>query len=390
MGAETESARYVVAFLGASVAVQMFFDVFRGVITGCHRWDLHNAVTSGYYLLSVVAMIGGLIAGQGLRGLAVVYFIGVVLTEITRFLLALRICPELTIGFRYVQLKKTRQMIVFGLKGVMGGIPYLIVLQGTSLLIAGNLGPEALAVFSRPLALIRNVEMFILKFAAVLTPTTGSLQSSGRLDDIAEMLITSTRTAAYLAIPILVFFAFSGDAILTVWMGSHYQPGMVLPILSVGLFLPLLRQSVMSILMGMDRHGMIGFISLVLTSVSFALSALMVESTGWTLDAASLVVGISLTLGMGLTVMIFGCLKLKVSLTYFWGQVIKGPVLCSVPFALSLMVCRKMFAGKPALEVVAGIFCAIGLLGPLYWRYVIPEMARKKTVDFYYNTIHRW
>jgi O-antigen/teichoic acid export membrane protein len=388
LGIETESARYVVAFLGASVAVQMFFDVFRGVMTGCHRWDLHNAVTSGYYLLSVIAMIGVLMAGHGLRGLAVVYFIGVVLTEITRCLLALRICPELAIGLRYVQLKKTREMIVFGLKGVMGGIPNLIVLQGTSLLIAGNLGPEALAVFSRPLALIRNLELFILKFAAVLTPTTGSLQSSGRLDDLAEMLITSTRTAAYLAMPILVFFSFSGDAILSIWMGLHYQPEMVLPILSIGLFFPLIRHSVMSILMGMDMHGKIGFMSLMLTSVSFALSALVVESTGWTLNAASLVVGIPLSLGMGVSVIIFGCLKLKVPLTHFLGQVIKVPVLCSVPYALSLMVCRKMFAGKPVLEVVAGFLCAVALLGPLYWRYVIPETARKKAVDFIDSTIH--
>jgi O-antigen/teichoic acid export membrane protein len=279
-------------------------------------------------------------------------------------------------------------MIVFGLKGVMGGIPNLIVLQGTSLLIAGNLGPEALAVFSRPLALIRNLELFILKFAAVLTPTTGSLQSSGRLDDLAEMLITSTRTAAYLAMPILVFFSFSGDAILSIWMGLHYQPEMVLPILSIGLFFPLIRHSVMSILMGMDMHGKIGFMSLMLTSVSFALSALVVESTGWTLNAASLVVGIPLSLGMGVSVIIFGCLKLKVPLTHFLGQVIKVPVLCSVPYALSLMVCRKMFAGKPVLEVVAGFLCAVALLGPLYWRYVIPETARKKAVDFIDSTIH--
>ena len=388
LGVEAESTRYVVAFLGASVAVQMFFDVFRGVMTGCHRWDLHNAVNSGYYMLTVIAMVGVLIAGQGLRGLALVYFVGVVLTEITRFLIAFRICPELRIGFQYVQLRKTREMIAFGLKGLMAGIPSLIVLQGASLLIAGNLGPEALAVFSRPLALIRNVELFINKFAWVLTPTAGSLQSRGRVEDIAEITIQSTKTVAYLALPILIFFVFLGDAILNVWMGPHYQPGMVLVILSIGFFLPLLRQSVMCILMGMNFHGRIGFISLVVTSGLFGLCVLIVNPKGWTLDAASFVVGISMSVGIGLVVLVLGCLKLKVDLRSFFIQILKGPILCAAPFALSLIFCQKMFAGKPVLEVTAGVFFAGCLLGPLYWHRVIPEIARKRTMDFFYRKMN--
>ena len=382
LGVEIEPARQVVTFLGMSIAVQVFFEVFRGVITGCHRWDLHNAVNSGFYLLSVVGMVGALVAGKGLLGLAVVYFIGVVLAEVVRVVIAFRVCPELRIHLRHARWKEAKDIIAFGMKGLVAGIPSLIVLQGTSLIIGGTLGPEALALFTRPLALVRNVEVFINKFAMVLGPTAGSLQSTGRMQDLAEMLIGSTRTAAYLAMPILTFFAFLGDSILHLWMGPRYQPGMILVILSIGFLLPLLRQSVISILIGMNLHGRIAVISLVVTLLSFAASAFAVDLHGWTLDAASVVVAISLSLGMGLVVIILGCAKIGVPLQLFLVRILKGPVLCTLPFALSLVVIRAELGGRPGLQLILGIACGAGLLGPLYWRYVIPARMRKKILNF--------
>src|SRR4249919_614272 len=39
---EAEVATRVIALLGVSVAVRMASQPFSGVVTGCHRWDLHN------------------------------------------------------------------------------------------------------------------------------------------------------------------------------------------------------------------------------------------------------------------------------------------------------------------------------------------------------------
>jgi O-antigen/teichoic acid export membrane protein len=208
------------------------------------------------------------------------------------------------------------------------------------------------------------------------------------LEDIAVILIKSTEVAAYLALPILIFFVFLGDPVLILWMGPHYQPGMALIVLSIGFLLPLLQQIVMSILIGMNLHGLVGFISLVVTLCSFVLSASIAGSQGWTLDAASFVVGISLTVGVGGVVLVLGCLKLKVDLRSFLIQIFKGPILCVAPFALSLILCQKMFAGKPVLEVTAGVFFAVCLLGPLYWHLAIPEIARKRPMDFLYRKMN--
>src|SRR5262249_21126034 len=49
LGAGVETARWMIALLGASIAVQLAFDGFGGVLTGCHRWDVHNMVNAGAY-----------------------------------------------------------------------------------------------------------------------------------------------------------------------------------------------------------------------------------------------------------------------------------------------------------------------------------------------------
>jgi O-antigen/teichoic acid export membrane protein len=46
LGAEMKIAQWVVVLLGLSLAVEMAFDAFRGVMTGCHRWDFHNGLNA--------------------------------------------------------------------------------------------------------------------------------------------------------------------------------------------------------------------------------------------------------------------------------------------------------------------------------------------------------
>jgi O-antigen/teichoic acid export membrane protein len=82
LGEFAQPAATMVALLGASIAVQMAFDPFRGVLTGCHRWDLHNAVSSGAYLLTTALMILALTRGGGRRSLALAYLVGTTLGEL--------------------------------------------------------------------------------------------------------------------------------------------------------------------------------------------------------------------------------------------------------------------------------------------------------------------
>ena len=81
-------------------------------------------------------------------------------------------------------------------------------------------GLVALAVFSRPLALIRMIETFGAKFAYVLTPTASSLQSSGQHERLAQLLLQAGRLGTALALPMILLLAVLGDPIMLAWMGA--------------------------------------------------------------------------------------------------------------------------------------------------------------------------
>jgi O-antigen/teichoic acid export membrane protein len=140
---EADTERWVLLLLGASVAIQMATDTFRGVITGCHRWGLHNGLNSGFYALSVVGMIAVLKAGGTLVGVAAVYASGVLVLELARVVAAHRACPELRVSPRAITVERIRQLVGFGSKSALDDVSTLVLNQTNAVAIAATLGPTA-------------------------------------------------------------------------------------------------------------------------------------------------------------------------------------------------------------------------------------------------------
>ncbi len=97
LSGHVNDAQWLVLLLGGSLAIQVSLAGFSGVITGCHRWDLHNYIDAGAYALTVLGMIIVLYVGGGLPGLALMNLCGQVLGRIARCMVAYRVFPELSV-----------------------------------------------------------------------------------------------------------------------------------------------------------------------------------------------------------------------------------------------------------------------------------------------------
>jgi len=377
LGTEIGAAQWVVFFLGSSLALEMAFDATKGVITGCHRWDLHNFIHAGSRIISVSGMIIALLLGGGLRSLSLVYFFTIVGTEITRVITAFLVCRELRIGLKYAEWGRAKEMLLFGIKTIVAGLPPFVVVTTSNVLIAGYLGPAALAVFARPVMLVRHVETFVNKLAFVMTPTTGSLQGKGRQEDVRRLLIQSTCFGIALTLPIVIILTIFGDVILHLWMGPKYAVGTVLTILSLGYLLPVCQSPVLRILMGLNLHGRIGLISSITSLLTFALGILLLKPIGWSLVSGSLLVAISLTVGGGILVPILACKRLGIAMKSYVRESFLVPVLCNAAFAVCLVLVRLVFDGYPVTAFVTGVGSGSLLLTILYWLYLVPAEKRR-------------
>lgn len=374
-GANLYELRWVIALLGASLAVQQMFDAFRGVMTGCHRWDLHNAISAISYGITVILMILVLSMGHGLRSMAAVYLATGIATEIYRYLAVRRICPELDLRYEKATWKQGKEMLSFGIKTVVVWLPPLIIIQGSSLLIARYLGPALLAVFSRPMGLIRSGQTFINKYALVLTPTAGSLQGAGLQGEIQDLVIRTTRYSVALTLPMVLFLSILGDPIMQVWMGPRYDAGRIMAILAVGSFLLMSQQSVITILVGLNLHGPIGLVKIALSIVTMGIGVLALGVTGWSLAGAAILVSVYTTAN-GIAILLYACRKFDIPFGRYFRKSFLGPMAAGVPYGVALLVVNVTCRRTPLIALGAGCTVSLLVLGPIYWKYFFPAEIR--------------
>jgi O-antigen/teichoic acid export membrane protein len=379
-GDHLQDARWVIALLGAGVAIDMAFDVYRGVLTGCHRWGLFNAIDAGLYGSSVVGMLAALLLGGGIRSLAAVYLCSTVLTQVGRGIAAHQVCPELRIARRYATRRKAREMLAFGGKAALQGLSRLLLIQANNIIVATSLGPATLALYSRPGALVRHVETVVNKLAYVLVPTASGLQAAGKERQLRELLVESARYASGLSLPALLLLGILGDQILTLWMGPRYAHGEILSIMAAGFLLPLAQQPAITILRGLNIHGWIAVTSVAAALVGVGLSVVAINWLQWGLVGAALALTIPLSVGNGIFVSVYASRQLGVPLGEYWRRVLLEPIACVTPFALALVVVRVYLGHRPVLALLVGCLAALPTLAPVYWRYLLPPSIRTRVI----------
>lgn len=376
----TSEARWVVLLLGFGVALQMAFDAFRGVMTGCHRWDLHNGLNSGFYAATVVAMMTSLSLGGGLRSLALTNLIGIFWTEVTRAGLAFRVCPELRLRWGYVSRKQIRLMLGYGIKTLTLHCSWLLLHQGNSILIATYLGPAALALYARPLGLIRHGTMVVSKYAHVLLPTSSGLQEAGGQAELRSLLQQSARFAAYLTFPMVLGLAIMGGPLLHVWMGPSYAQGLLLAVLAVGHLLPITQEPALNILAGMNLHGRVGVGHFFGALGGIGMGVVTIKYLNWGLLGAAFSLTLPSFIVFGLYVPYRLCKLLDLPVRRYFARALGGPVLCAIPFSVGLMISRIAFADQPLSVLIAGGGVGVLILAPLYWRHALPVKMRELVV----------
>ncbi len=373
LGENVVDAQWVVFLLGASLSVQMSFATFGGVLTGCHRWELHNAIKSGWHVATVVGMIVALLWGAGLRSLAVITLAGLVLAGSTRVILAHRVCEGLRLRPSLVGWGMIKKLFVFGGKTLIPSVSNLLLNQTTSILIVVYLGPTALALYARPRSLIRHMNTLVNKMALILTPTTGSLQSTCNVKGIQELLVKSVRYSFYLVLPMVLVLVVFGGPVLQFWMGPRYANGLVPAILAVGYLTTMVQLPVLNILMGLNAHGRAG-IGLFITSLfSVGLTVLAIGSLKLGITGAAVAVTLPLTIMHLVYLPYLMCRRVKLDMGRYFLSVTAGPAVLVLPFAICLIVARIVFHSEPLIGLVRGGAAGGVILAVLYWRYVLPE-----------------
>ena len=378
---ELSMALMVVGLLGVSLAIQMLFDSFRGVTTGVHRWDLHNGLNAAASLVAAILMIVVLLLGYSIVALAVVYLCVNILAELVRVYIGYKVCPQLDLKRQHVSTTHVRKMFKYGMKTVVVEAPPQIVIQSVNIALAGALGAATLAVFMRPIALLRHIETFMNKFAHVLTPTVGSLIGVGKSEEIKGFLIQSTRYSAMAAYPMILVLAILGDHVMTIWMGHDYANVPLIAILAMGGFFSISQGPVLRVLMGMNLHGKLAIITFAVSIVILVLGVLVLNAFGWSLVGGAILTSSIMIVTRGIIFPVYACRKIGISLFQYLKDSFAFPLFASAVFSAWLFLSRHL-GGESSYTVLLLGLLGVGLLMPLmYWPYIKPFLQSNAKED---------
>jgi O-antigen/teichoic acid export membrane protein len=369
-------ACFVVTCLGLGLAIQLAFDAYRGVLTGCHRWDLHNLINSGCYAATVVGMLVALAAGGSIRSLAIAHLTGTAFAEALRVAVVRRVCPELQVRHFFVDWKHVKSMVTFGGKVVIGSIAKLLIFQVTSVLIGARMGLAALALFSRPLALINHINTFAEKFAFVLAPAASSLQTSGNHREVTKMFLDSSRYCVFFSLPPLLLLVFLGQSVMTAWMGPEYHLAALVAVLAFGQVTRIAHAPIYHVMVGLDRHARPVLFHLYTAIITMALSLMVVGRYGTGLVAAAIILCLPQAVLHGIVMPAYACRILGIPLKDFVAGVWFKPLVVAVPFSLCLITARAVFPDRPWPAILLGGLSGGAIVVLSVWRGMLsPRVA---------------
>lgn len=375
----TEMAQWVVLFLGFSLSVGMAAGSAKGLLTGYHRWDIHNALHAGDSVFSLLLMVLLLFYTElGVIGMALGYLISTIVFETIRFVFVGKYCKEFKLDLHVANLATCKEMLIFSIKSMLSSLPPILLLQSINIILVSAIGPAALAVFARPMALTRQIKTFMAKFTLMLTPTTGSMQGAGDIKAIRSLFINMTTLSFAFAIPSLGFLFIYGDVVLQYWMGHDYALWGLIMTLAAGQLLPMGQDTSLRILMGMNYHGRISIIAFITVFVIFAISILFLGINNWELTTAALLYVLPMNIVYGFVVPIYTCRQLNLSwLNYIYNCLIK-PIFYVLPYLLLVFYSRYAFDHNEHIQALLAFVAALLVTGCIYFIYLLPQKMQQK------------
>lgn len=378
LGANLREAQCVVFFLGASLGVQVAFSAFNGVLTGCHRWSLHNFNTSGWYAVTVTGMIVALLLGGHLWAIAAITLVGEILADVRRVVLSYRVCEGLCVRLSLVRRPVIWEQFVFGGKTLIPNISNLLLNQTTSILILSYLTPGALALFSRPRSLVYYVDVLVRKMAMILIPMASSLESIGDLREIRELVIKAARYSLYMALPIVLVLVIFGGPVMQVWMGPRYANGWIPAILAGGYLAVLVQLPGLYILTGLNAHGRAGVARLVASLCSVGLNVLVLAYFHWGLVGTAVAVSLPLAILNLVDIPLVVSRRMGLGVGHYFKSILIGPLLHTVPLTVCLIGARVLFPARPLMGLALGGTVGTTILAIVYWHYVLPVQVKRR------------
>lgn len=262
--------------IGASVAIRFPTAVLGALLTGLLRYDLMNIAQIGSLSIRTILIVFALVKGYGVLGMAGATLFAGVVELFFQYAFALRLYPQLTIS---LSLSRRSTLKILANHGTYAYILLAAsrVVTDAGVIIAGLVaGAQAAAIYGVATTLTSYANSVVSGISTVVAPMASTLEVKGEAKDLQTLCTRGSKYILFVGLPILFTFIISGETFLTLWIGEEmrasYGP---LVLLSLGWAFNYGQTAGASILMGLSRHKVAAWLSLIQALLYLTLSSIL-------------------------------------------------------------------------------------------------------------------
>ena len=276
------TAQIVLILGGASVAVSLVSGVFGGIIVGLQRFDLLNGIEILITGLRALAIVIALWGGKGLVALACIQLVFTAARGLANAGLTFRLYPGLRIRLAATDRDHLRMIFSFSVYAFLIHISVNVIYYTDSVVIGAFLPVSMITFFAIGGNLIEYMRGLLSGISQTMSPLASTLEARQDLGGLRDALLTSSRFATMVALPIALTFMLRGGTFIGLWMGPQYATlsGQILAILALMMLFSAAVTPAGSIMLGISKHKPIVPVRIAEALCNLVLSVIWVRTMG--------------------------------------------------------------------------------------------------------------
>jgi O-antigen/teichoic acid export membrane protein len=218
-----DAAAIVVLLVAFDLALSIPSDTFGGALMGLQRFDLVNGTLIAVLAAQAVSWFLVLESGGGLVEIAIVTVALSLLGQLSRYLLARRLIPGLSVSLRYFDRQLVRPLAGLSVWLAVSQASLLVIQRLDVVVVGIVLGVRAAAIYAVGQKLAFAVERFVMPTVKMFFPWSSEL--SARADEVGlrSSLLTGTRLSLAVGGPLCLALILLAGPVLEAWLGSGFE-----------------------------------------------------------------------------------------------------------------------------------------------------------------------
>jgi O-antigen/teichoic acid export membrane protein len=373
---ESDTITTLGLLMGAQLAFSIPSSTPSAILAGLQRYDIINAISVIWAILTAIATVAVLLAGGGVVAIAIATAAIAVLMALVYVVCLKRIAPDLQLTFRGARRELVRTILSFSTSMLVMNTSNGLQAQSGEMVLGAFLPVSLVSPYTLARRLSNIPQLIAERFLWSFVPLSSELDAQGKVEHLQRMYLTGTRIVLAISLPFAAAIMVLAGPFLSLWIGASYAKyAPIAVLLTAAGTMEIACRVGGTILQGLGRHHRLAVISVCGLVANFALSTSLVRPFG--------PVGVALGTLLPTVFIIFvwrlsySLRTLEISLRSLLKQ---GFLPVLLPFILEsglLLALKSTFELSNLLTVGCAAAAGIGLFSIVYLYFFSGESERQ-------------